>query len=606
MKIFRGILIFAISAFALCNEMNAKEIRITPEQLAADKNATVLVRQLVDRMEDGSTLIFPQGTYHFYPEGAATIFCTITNNDNGVKRTPFPIIDKKNIVIDGSGSEFIFHGLMLPFIIDNSQDVTVKNLSIDWEYPFHIEGTVLRNDPAAGTFDVRINEGFHYRVDGLTLKIVGEGWEVEAGQNMLWDPATLAPHYNMRAYILRDNKAMFGDPPFTAVDLGDRTVRIKGTSQLLPPPGSIYVDKGMLLENRLAPAFRLVDSSDLLFTDITVYHAGAIGMIGEFCENVTLRRYDTHVREGGGRYVSTTADATHFSNCKGLVLIEDGVYRHMLDDATNIHGAFLRTVRAEGRVLYGDPVHHHRVGSGFARAGDKIRIYDNERYVPMGEATVLSSEIIHERLYKLVLDRDVSALAKEGFGIENTTWNCDFTFRNNKVYENRARSILISTPGKALVEGNYFSSQMCAIQVASDMNFWYESGPVNDILIRDNDFGDNGYGGIRGGVILNINPEVPAPDAAGGNFVNRNIRFTGNRINCFERMMVSALSVDGLVFEDNVIGPDPGVYVPMRSEMPIFVLESSRNVVVRNNKGMSKENLYSADGACSEINITAD
>lgn len=43
------------------------------------------------------------------------------------------------------------------------------------------------------------------------------------------------------------------------------------------------------------------------------------------------------------------------------------------------------------------------------------------------------------------------------------SWYPELIFRNNVVRNNRARSILVSTPRKVVVEGNTFSSMMSAI-----------------------------------------------------------------------------------------------------------------------------------------------
>ncbi len=598
----------ALSLLVTVSAAHAGEVRLTEAQLAADRNASLLVRRIVDSIPDGTTLVFPKGTYHFYPQGMAPHFCAITNNDNGVKLTPFPLIGKRNVTVDGGGSDFIFHGVTLPFIVERSENITLRNFTIDWQYPFHLEGTVVANDQTAKTFDMRINDGFHYRVDGDVLKIVGEGWEVEGGQNVLWDARMHAPHYDLFRYVLASAVGPNGEMPYTAEDLGDRVVRIRGRAKEMPPVGSVYTDKGLLWKNRVAPAIRIFLSKNLTFTDITVYHAGAIGLIGEFCENVTLLRYNTYARPGGGRILSTTADATHFSNCRGTISIKDGVYRHMLDDATNVHGAYLQIVRAEGKTLWGDPVHLHRAGCTTALPGDRVRVIDNRDLQPVagGTATVTGFEIIHDRLYKVTLDKDLSPMVQKGFGIENMSWNADLVFSGNKVYQNRARSILISTPGRVVVERNYFSSQMSAIQIAGDVNNWFESGAVNDVTIRDNTFGDSGYGGARGGSILNIKPEIIDPQLAAGKYFHRNIRFTGNTISCFEQAMVYASGVDGLLFENNTILPDDGFYQPLMPDAPVFEIVNCKGVVVRNNPGIRKTNLYRADPASREISITAE
>ena len=65
-------------------------------------------------------LVFPEGTYHFRPEFAAGKYHCITNHDNGYRHFAFPLTGRRNIEIDGGGSEFIFHGRIIPFLIEDS------------------------------------------------------------------------------------------------------------------------------------------------------------------------------------------------------------------------------------------------------------------------------------------------------------------------------------------------------------------------------------------------------------------------------------------------------------------------------------------------------
>lgn len=65
--------------------------------------------------------------------------------------------------------------------------------------------------------------------------------------------------------------------------------------------------------------------------------------------------------------------------------------------------------------------------------------------------------------------------------------------KNNTIRDNRARSVLVTTKGKVLIEGNYFSSQMHGILIEGDNHKWYESGAVQDVTIRNNMFENIGY-----------------------------------------------------------------------------------------------------------------
>ena len=125
---------------------------------------------------------------------------------------------------------------------------------------------------------------------------------------------------------------------------------------------------------------------------------------------------------------------------------------------------------------------------------------------------VKKSERINAHYIRLTFTAPVEGRLTVGDGLENMSWYPELIFRNNVVRNNRARSILVSTPRKVVVEGNTFSSMMSAILFEGDMDHWYESGAVRDVTIRNNRFLDGTYGGADFPTIF-INPhqkkEVP-------------------------------------------------------------------------------------------------
>lgn len=107
-------------------------------------------------------------------------------------------------------------------------------------------------------------------------------------------------------------------------------------------PGLLYISKGPNKFNRYCPAVHLTDSKDILLKGVTIHHAGGMGVIGEKTENIHIDGLQVVLRKGTERILTTTADATHFCNCKGQLLIENCVFENMLDDASNIHGSYVK------------------------------------------------------------------------------------------------------------------------------------------------------------------------------------------------------------------------------------------------------------------------
>ena len=85
------------------------------------------------RAAENPVLIFPRGTYQFYPDEARARYYSIANNWHKMQRVALPLWNFEGITIDGPGSDFIMHGTILPVAMDGATNVTIKNFSIDWQ-----------------------------------------------------------------------------------------------------------------------------------------------------------------------------------------------------------------------------------------------------------------------------------------------------------------------------------------------------------------------------------------------------------------------------------------------------------------------------------------
>ena len=128
----------------------------------------------------------------------------------------------------------------------------------------------------------------------------------------------------------------------------------------------------------------------------------------------------------------------------------------------------------------------------------------------------------------------------------------DVVIRGCVCENNRARGLLVSTLGRVLIEENRLHVPGSAVQFCFDAGSWYESGPVEDVTIRRNEF-DNCLYGVWGPALIAVNPHI-AP-ALRGQPVNRNIRIVDNEIRTADPRLLWAHSVDGLVLRGNRVTP---------------------------------------------------
>ena len=589
-------IICIIAFFAVIESFGQKVLHLKDFDISTVKDATPLVVKALEQCkEEGiSKLVFPKGTYHFYPTFAPESFCEIVNNDNGLKRTSFPLDGFHDFEIDGGGSDFIYHGKMIPFNIVGSSNITITNLNIDWEVPFTLEGLVVANDATNHTFDVEVKTPYLIENERLYLSLEREDspyertfgkklatlehYNLEFGENIFWDPKTMAPIYHTNQYNMPERGVK-------AEELKKGLIRISTEIKKLPPLGSIMVIKGDYLENRTSPAFRVFKSKNLTFKNVNVYHAGAMGLIAERSENFMLDGFNVVLREGSGRMITTTADATHFCNVKGNIVIKNCTFENMLDDGTNIHGTYVRVNKIiDDYTLAVETYHPHQNGFLFGEEGDLVQIIEQKNLQPTTEPMILKKvKRINEKITLLTFNQSIAGKVALYDGIENISWHASAVIENNSVRNNRARSFIIKTPRKVVVRNNKLSSQMACFRITGDLGLWNESGPNVDLLIENNVIENCVYGGNGPQAIFLIDPQYVDKKNFDGIY-SRNITIRNNLIKTFDSSILVAMSVDGLIFENNQI-------MQTNTFEPIF--PNKDNVSIMNCKNVSiKGNTY--------------
>ena len=536
--------------------LHAEEIRICSVHCDTSvSDYTPVIRQLLNSHPEGRVkLVFGKGTYHFYPDGAEERYLCVSNNDNGLKRIAFDIDGMKEVEIDGGGSDFIFHGRIVPFAVESSENVTLKNLSVDYAEPFLFEAEVIASDQEKRQVTVKVHPDCRYEVKGGQVYFGGYGWSSGLGVNILFDKASRRPYFHTDRYYHHTWKH-----PMTAQVIGKDTLVLSDlNSTELPPVGSIITDKGYL--NRLVPGIAIRDSRQIAISDVNVYHSGAMALIAEYSEDLTLTRYNVVTREGSGRMISSTADASHFTDCRGKILLEDCRFESMLDDATNVHGTHMKVERLQSdSMVIASFGHGQQQGNLFAKAGDRIRFIDRKSLRPVATARVRGIDRVNSNWYEIRIEEmtetgtsdKTGSLSSMELALENLSRVADVCIRNCTVEYNRARSFLISTPGDVVIEDCRLSSMMAGIRISGDANFWFESGNTRNVMIRRNRFEDLGINGDFPQAILQIDPVIPKDARTTDFFYHDRIVFEDNTVCTFDTQIIYACSVKELIIRGN-------------------------------------------------------
>lgn len=547
--------------------MNIEEFSIRPD---SGEDATLAVRDALEACRDrkDQSLIFPPGRYDFWPDKATERYLFISNNTEGLKRIAFPLFNFDGFEIKGRGAEFVFHGPILPFALLGSRSIGLSGFSVDWERPFHSEGRVAA--VGDGWVDLEFSAAYPYQITGRRLEFLGENGENYPFSNVL----EFNPARRETATMAQDNYGI--QDRHEAAELAPGRVRFTAGFSTTPTAGNVLVFGP---DHRRCPAIFLDESQQVLIEDVTLHHCGGMGVIGQRSADITLRRLRVTPPPGKDRLVSLTADATHFVNCRGQIEITDCLLENQMDDPLNVHGIYAKiAARLSDRVLEVALIHGEQLGIDLFANGDTVELVKSETLGTYHTGTVAAVRRLNRQYTELTLAEDLPAEVKMGDAAVCRDANPDVTVRGCTARGNRARGFLLSTSGHVLIEDNTFHTPGAAILIAGDANFWFESGPVQDVTIRNNHFDNCNYG-VWGRACIDICPEI-APEYRPGTIYHRNIRIAGNTFDAFDPRLVAAQCVAGLTFAGNTVRPSTA-YPPSDAGGEAFAVTDCADVVIQ-------------------------
>jgi len=607
-KLFTVLLLVLTWSVSTCaNSVKNGEKVLFKTDIAEDATPAVVARILRAEESSISEIKFEKGTYHFYPDKGLEKFCYISNHGDLMIKTPFPILGMKDLTIDGQGSTFIFHGIMIPFLIENSTNITVKNLSVDWHESFHSEGLIVANDEINKTFDMQISKEYPYDIRNEQIYFIKEYYQHSLGQSILYDTQRRAVSFDTESYTSITTKSKtsktfnldkiqykyeydkrdvgFKNIGFescvTVEELEPGLVRVHGHKKKIPPVGHILTMKGEQGLNRVSPAFRVTHTNGFNAKNVNVHHAGGMGIIAENSSDLILDSFN--VTPSKGRMVSTTADATHFVGCRGKVVLKNCTFQNQLDDASNIHGTYQKVVDVLDEYRIGVRMgHHQQQAFVIGQPNDVLGLVRlSNSFFPYKKVTIKKIDYLNSRYQIITLNEKLPKDVQPGDLIENLDAYPDLLIQNCTISNNRARGLLISNPVNTLIENNFFSTEMEAILVPVESGYWYESGNAANVTIRGNTFQDCQHSGFNRGVIRFDT------DDDNENIAFRNIEITNNTFNQFDNLILQITNADGVVFKGNTI-TNSETFPQLHPENPAIRINHSINVIFHNNKYYGK------------------
>ena len=505
--------------------------------------------------EGGCAIVFAPGRYAIGPSQCQERLWFVSNHDqDNPKRVFLPLEGLERVSIRGEGAWFDLEGRIIPVGVWDCAEVTLSGLTVDYVTPPITQIELLAVDAQAKTVTFRPIAGTQATLEGRRLVFSGPDFRLSPWGGILFEADG---HVAYRT----------GDTPFPLGDVsanGDGSFTAHGCAHPAFKAGQHMALRGW---ERPAPGIAISDSRDIRLENLTIHYADGMGVLAQASENLALRGVKVVPNRAKGRFFSTQADATHFSGCKGRIVSEGGEYVGMMDDAINVHGTYLRVERVlDERTVEAAYMHPQSYGFTWGAPGDAVdfvRSRTMER-VEGADNTLVSIAPLDKpsvragaKRFRLAFAKALPEAVRDGktpLGLENLTWTPEVRFTENRIADNRARGALFSTPKPVLCARNVFDhTSGCAVLLCGDCNGWYETGACTDVRIEDNRFVNaltSEYQFTE--AVVSICPEIP--DLAGQTRpFHRNIRICGNRFETFDRPLVYAKSVDGLIVKGNAV-----------------------------------------------------
>lgn len=494
------------------------------------ENCVEGIQQAIEACKNrgAKVLSFDRGRYDIWPEKAIRKEYFISNTSteqecpSKIKTVGLLFDGIKGLEIDGNGALLMYHGKMIMMAFDQCNGILVHSLNTDFERPTVSEIEYIKVDTDG--VDVRFHRDSRHDIREGKLHLIGEGWKSNLNHCIEWDKDTHFFTYSGGWNTLSASEAQEKAPGI---------VHFSTPSTFQPKVGNVLTVRDVIRDQ---VGMFIKESENVELRDIHVAYMHGLGIVSQYATNVTMTRVNCVPNEERGRLLASSADFMHFSGCKGKITVQGCRFEGAHDDPINIHGTNLRIVsKIDDKTVKLRFMHGQSYGFTAFHKGDEVAFIKASRMLRMDNLYVVEDvKRLSEREMLVTFTQTLPRDLEIGHDcLENITYTPEVEIRDNYFTRTSTRGVLVTTPRKVVIENNVFEKTgMSAILIESDAEGWFESGPVKDVLIKNNTFIDCAYQGGPGNAIIALNPSNTLIDSSKP--VHRNIRIIDNLFKTFD------------------------------------------------------------------------
>lgn len=252
--------------------------------------------------------------------------------------------------------------------------------------------------------------------------------------------------------------------------------------------------------------------------------------------------------------MSATADATHFSGCKGTVLLEDCTFEGMGDDGVNIKSGLYLSVckRVDDHTVLAQ---HNLKFADLPDAGDTLELAHTNTLSAFAAGKVRQAKLEpgEGNVHRVEFAEPLPDELREGDLLGNASRLAKLRMRRCTVRANRARGVLCQTRDALIEDCTFQNCTSAGVLVLTEAAHFYESIGTRNVTVRHNRFENcnRGAAATEGALCavawLKGFAYPPKPG------VHRDVTMEGNRITDTDESGLFAVAVDGLTLRGNRI-----------------------------------------------------
>ena len=413
--------------------------------------------------------------------------CRSEENDTTM-RIAFILKDKENIVLDFCGATLYLHGMMQPFLLDNCKNITIKNCVIEYDRSFVSEAEVVESTEEY--LKVKMFKQFPYRVDDGDLIFTSDTWEyteLDKGP-VFFQFFTPDTHQGagLRLAIVGKNPQLDESLPWASWTL---KLRAKAEGEYLVFEGSNLPIFGVGLIMTIAHSSRkysglmIVNSENVYLENIRLLNGAGMGLLPMYTKNLYVDGFTLCCDEKSPGIISNEADGIHAIACSGDMVFKNCILEGMIDDALNIHSNFHQVISCDGNKLISTCAGAVAREYMIFGENDTIAIYQGSTLVKSAEYIIKSIRRLEDVKVEITVDRPLLN-HNEGDVIENLSAQAKVTISNCR-FGKANTHLRFQSRGGILIEN---SETELPFWLTGDMSYWFESSPVDNLVIRNTKF----------------------------------------------------------------------------------------------------------------------